>query len=113
MTIDCSRAMISPPIDWSVGGRPKSAAVLVEGVERVRRERQGDAQEADEELGAEHVAERPHPGGAASRADRRDQVPPVEPADAEEDDVLEHMHRRVPSAASYAAGTCQAHIATM
>ena len=60
MTIDCSMAMIAPATRLVVGAdRPQIARrVLVEGVQRVGREGQADAEQADEELRREHVDDR-------------------------------------------------------
>ena len=80
MTIDCSSAMIAPGDGLVVARRqaPESRLVLVEGVERVGGERQDDAEQADEELRREHVDDRAHAAEAHARADRREQVPPVQ-----------------------------------
>ena len=66
MTIDCSRAMIAPASAWSSPAlRPQiGALVLVERVERVGGEGDGDAEDADEQLRREHVDHGAHAGQA-------------------------------------------------
>ena len=82
ITIDCSRAMIRPATCWSFsGGQPPALARDVVGVvEQVGREREQDPEEADEQLGRGHVGDRRHPAEPQPRADRRQQVPPVQEA---------------------------------
>ena len=77
------------------GQSPLRAAPGVR-VEQLGRERQQDAEEADEDLGGRHVEDRPHPGQAQPRADRGEQVPPVEEPGGGERQVLEHVDLRVP-----------------
>ena len=73
ITIDCSSAMISPATCWSSSGvRPQRVPpVVVEVVEDVRREREQDAEEADEDLRRGHVEHRAEAAEPQPRADRR------------------------------------------
>jgi hypothetical protein len=64
--------------------------VLVEAVDRRRREREEDAEQADEDLRRDHVADGRQAGEMAA-ADRGEQVPPVQEARAQEERVLDDV----------------------
>ena len=98
ITIDCSTAMISPAIAWSSsGGEAPDARHGGRSRGRARRARTPAPMPSapTNSLVERHVDDRPHAAEAHARADRREQVPPVQRAGEQEADVLEHVHAAV------------------
>ena len=98
---------------WSSRGRqaPVVGMVLVEGVDRGRGERERDPEQADQQLGRDHVADRAHAAEPHAAADRREQVPPVEAAgDARSRCARARGCPEWRSARSYIAGMCHSHM---